>query len=54
MRRFLVVTCLTYMSIAVIVGFYSIITQPDGGADDTVISYEVLDRAIRWPIRLFE
>jgi hypothetical protein len=54
MRRFLVVSCLVYMSVAVIVAIHAIVVEGNGGRDQDAISYDILDRAIRWPIRLFE
>lgn len=54
MRRILVVSCLGYMSVAVIVGIHAIIVESDGTKDQAVISHDVLDRAVRWPIRIFE
>jgi len=54
MRRILVVSCLLYMSVAVVVGIHAIVTENDGASDDEAISLEVIDRAILWPLRLFD
>ncbi len=54
MRRVLVVSCLVYMSVAVIVAIHAIVVEGNGGRDQDVISHDILDRAIRWPIRIFE
>ena len=53
MRRILVVCSLIYMSVSVVVGIHAVIMQ-DRKQDDDIISHEILDRAILWPLRLFE
>jgi len=53
MRRILVVAGLGYLCIAFIIGIHGFVTQPDGSGDGDSISFEVIDRAIRWPVRIF-
>ena len=54
MRRILVFSCLAYMSVAIVIAIHAIIIENDGKQDNDVISHEILDRAFRWPIRIFE
>ncbi|MDH3235377.1 MAG: hypothetical protein OEQ29_17795 [Alphaproteobacteria bacterium] len=54
MRRILVVSCLVYMSVAVVVGIHAIFVESNGKQDQSVISHDVLDRAILWPLRIFD
>jgi len=53
MRRILVVCSLIYMSVSVVVAIHAVIMQ-DRKQDADIISHEILDRAILWPLRLFE
>lgn len=54
MRRMLVVAGLGYLCISVIVGIHAVIVQTEGGGDQDTISLDVLDRAFRWPVRIFD
>ena len=53
MRRILVIAGLGYLSIAFIIGIHGVITQPKGSGDGDTISFELIDRAVRWPVRIF-
>jgi hypothetical protein len=52
MRRLLVVAGLGYLSIAIIIGIHDVIVQPNGDRD--AVSFELIDRAARWPITIFD
>jgi hypothetical protein len=53
MRRILVIAGLGYLCIAFIIGIHGVVTQPKGSDDGDSISLELIDRAIRWPVRIF-
>jgi hypothetical protein len=54
MRRILVMAGLGYLCIAVVFGIHAVIVQRDEPGDGSSISLDILDRAIRWPVRILD
>ncbi len=54
MLRVLIVLCLIYTSVAVGHAIHAIVVESNGSRDQETISQDILDRAIRWPIRIFQ
>ena len=53
MRPILVMAGLGYLCIAIVIGIHGVITEPDGSGDRDAIRLEVIDRALRWPVTIF-
>jgi hypothetical protein len=54
MRRFLVIAGLGYLCVAVIIGIHGVVFEPEGSGDRDSISLDLIDRAVRWPVRIFD
>jgi hypothetical protein len=54
MRRLLAMFSLGYLCIALIFGIHAVIVEPDGPSDGASLSLDIIDRAIRWPVRIFD